>query len=134
MLLGDSPTVVWSHGLRGAVRIRWCSEDFWSADPTSDRYALLRSTFRRPPVPILSPSHRFLARCLKGFRRRHRCCLCSCPKLGRHLHYVTIQLGCLGGAAQVLRDEFLPSVGIMHGGIPAPVFISPTCPQRNKFH
>jgi hypothetical protein len=32
MLLGDSPTVVLSHVLRGAVDVRWCSEAFWSAD------------------------------------------------------------------------------------------------------
>jgi hypothetical protein len=50
------------------------------------------------------------------------------------LHDVTIQLGCMGGAAQVLRDEFLPSIGILHEGIPTPVFTSPMCPQRNTFH
>ena len=80
MLLDDSPTVVWSHGFSGAVDVRWCSEAFWSADRNSNRSALLRSTFRRPPVPILSPSCRFLARCLKGFRLRRRPWLCSCPQ------------------------------------------------------
>lgn len=86
MLLGDSPTVVWSHGFRGAVDVRWCSEVFRSADRISDRSAVLWSTFRRPPVPVLSPSRRFLARCIKEFRRCGRFCLCSCPKLRRHLH------------------------------------------------
>jgi len=40
----------------------------------------------------------------------------------------------MGGAAQVLRDEFLPSIGILREGFPTPVFTSPMCPQRNKFH
>jgi hypothetical protein len=36
-----------------------------------------------------------------------------------------------GGAAQVRRDEFLPSKGIFCETIPAPTFTSPLLPQRN---
>jgi hypothetical protein len=126
MLLGDSPSVVWSHGFRGAVDVRWCSEGFYYADRTSDRSALLRSTFRRPPVPILSPQPSVSCSVPKR--------ISSSPKLGRHLRDVTIQLSCMRWAAQVLRDEFLPSPGILCGGIPALVFTSPMSPQRNTFH
>ena len=35
------------------------------------------------------------------------------------------------GAAQFRRDEVLPSVGILRGGILAPVFTAPVSPQRN---
>ena len=38
------------------------------------------------------------------------------------------------GAAQFRRDEVLPSMGILRGGIPAPAFTSPMRPQRDTFH
>jgi hypothetical protein len=39
-----------------------------------------------------------------------------------------------GGAAGVRRDEVLPPMGILRGGIPAPVLTSPLHHQRNTFH
>jgi len=36
----------------------------------------------------------------------------------------------LRGAAQIWRDEIVPSVGILHGGIPAAAFTSPLCPKE----
>jgi len=54
------------------------------------------------------------------------------------LLYVTVHLGCVcvwgGGAAEVRRDEVLPSMGILREGIPAPEFTSPMRPKRNKMH
>jgi hypothetical protein len=48
---------------------------------------------------------------------------------------LTVHLWGGGVAAKVRRDEVLPSsVGMLRGGIPAPVFTSRMRPQGNTFH
>jgi len=50
------------------------------------------------------------------------------------LEFVAFHRLLRGGAAHVWRDEVLPLMGILRGGIPAPAFSSPMRPQRNTFH